>query len=283
MIKIIEEDEICVVSQYMWDVYQDESKRTTPPYHSLNEIEKSLLKTFQRGDEIIGVYIEGKLEGIALVLLDEKNKYFSVQGPYIQQSGLYTKLATEIMDYVELKYKGFKCNFGTTKTNMLSQEFLVAQGFTCTDDTIQMSILPDQLTEIELKHDIQVLTEDRMEEYKVFHDTQYHGYYWLSDRIYEVMNQWKIHVLLENDKIMGSVFTRAKSGDSGEVYGCEVLEPYRNEQVVAELFYISTKSWMDEDVKEIVNFVPEGMYSESASIVGYKGYDTYMCFSKDEI
>jgi len=280
----MEKDEIHAVSQYMWGAFQDDKKRTTPPYHSLNDVKKSLLKVFQcDGDEIIGVYIEGNLEGIALVLLEEKNKYFSVQGPYIQESDLYTKISTEIMNYLELSFKGFKCQFGTTKTNLLSQEFLKANDFICTDDTIQMSISPDRLTSIEIKQDIQLLTEDRMEEYRVFHDIQYHDYYWLSDRIYEVMNQWKIHVLLENNIIVGSIFTRAKSGGSGEIYGCEVLEPYRNRQVMAELFYISTKSWMDEGVKEIVNFVSEGIVSESASLVGYEGYDTYMCFSKNEI
>lgn len=284
MIKLFKLNELNDVSNYMWSVYQDETKRTIPPYHDLNDVKKHLSKVFARkGDEIIGVYIEGKLEGVALILLEEKNNYLSIQGPYIQESSIYTKVATEIMNYIEGAFRGFKCDFGTTKPNRNAQNFLIEKGFKCTDDSIQMSITPDQLVSMEVKHDIQLLTEDRMVEYSIFHDTQYKDYYWLSDRIYEVMSLWKEHVLLENNKIIGSVFAKAKPGGSGEIYGCEILEPYRNKQVMAELFYISTKSWMEEDVKEIVNFVPEGIMSESASLVGYKGYDTYMCFSKEEL
>ncbi|MBN2796763.1 MAG: hypothetical protein JXR88_15235 [Clostridia bacterium] len=282
MIKILKKDELHEVSKHMWSVYQDETKRTTPPYHDMKAIEKHLIKIFQRvGDEVIGVFLEGKLKGIAIILSDGKNRYLSVQGPYIQESELYWEIAREIIAYLKSKYEGFKCDFGTTKTNIISQEFLLGMGFKCTDDTIQMSISPDKLNPIQIKHPIQLLTEERREAYRVFHDTQYQDYYWLADRIFSVMNQWKIHVLLEDDKIVGSIFTRGQKGGSGEIFGCEILEPYKNKNVIAELMYKSTKCWMDQGVIEILNFVPEKMYFESASLVGYEGYDTYMCFSKD--
>lgn len=284
MIKIIQKDEIHTVSQYIWDVYQDETKRTTPPYKSLDQVENSLLRSLaDEEDEIIAVYRDDELKGVAITGMDLKNKYFSIKGPYIDCSDDYVSIASEIMAYLELNYKGFKCHYGTTRTNKLSQTFLRSKGFACTDDTVQMSITPNQLNELVLEHNIQLLTDERKDEYRDFHDTQFHDYYWLADAIYGVIDRWKVHVLIEQDKIVGSVFTMRQGENSGEIYGCEVLEPYKNEQVVAELFYISTKSWMNEGVNEIVNFVPEGIYSECASMIGYKGYDSYMCFSKDAI
>ncbi len=56
-----------------------------------------------------------------------------------------------------------------------------------------------------------------------------------------------------------------------------------NKQIMAELLYNSVKSWMDEDVEKIVNFILEGLEAESAALVGFKGYDTYMCYFKEKI
>lgn len=284
MIKKIKIDEITAISKYIWDVYEDENKRTTPPYHSLKDVETHLLRGSKyKGNQYLGVYEENNLKGVVLLYGEEDNQYLSVQGPYIHNSYEYKEIACEMMDYIKSNYKGFQCHFGTTKTNVLSQEFLIAQEFLCTEDTIQMSITKETLMPIETQSNIQLLTEERMDKYKIFHDIHYHDYYWLSDRIYKVMNQWKIHVVLENDKIIGSVFTRKQTEDSGEIYGCKVLEPYKSKQVMAELFYNSAKSWIDEGVKEILNFVPQGLEAESAALVGFKGYDTYMCYYKENI
>lgn len=272
MIKKIKTGEIQAISKYVWEVYQDENKRTTPPYHGSEDVESHFLKCSQyKSDHLLGVYVNDSLEGVVLVLADEEDQSISIQGPYIHKSSNYKEIASEMMDYLESNYKGFKCYVGTTKPNVISQEFFKSHDFLCTDDTIQMSVTKDTLVPIETQYNIQLLTEERMEAYKSFHDTQYHDYNWLSDRIYKVMNRWKIHVALESNKIIGSVFTMRQREDSGEIYGCKVLKPFENKQVMAELFYTSTKNWMDEGVKKIVNFVPEGLESESAALVGYKG------------
>ena len=266
MIKKIEADEIPRISNYIWDVYQDEKKRTTPPYQDAEDIETHLLKRIQYEDNhFLGVYINDNLEGAVIISAEENEHSIFVQGPYIYKLSKYNEVAFEIMNYIESKFKGLKCYFGTTKTNVLSQEFLKAHDFLCTDDTIQMSVSKDTFIPIETSFDIQLLTKERMEAYKEFHDVQYQDYYWLSDRIYEVLDQWKIHVALENNKIIGSVFTMKQSEDSGEVYGCKVLDAYKSKQPLAELLYHSTKSWLDEGLTELVNFVPEGIDSEAAA------------------
>ena len=284
MIKIINTGEIQAISKYVWEVYQDENKRTTPPYDCLEDVETHFLKGSQyKSDYLLGVYMNDNLEGVFLVFVNEEDQSIGLQGPYIHKSTKYKEIASEMMDYIESKYKGYKCYAGTTKPNVISQEFFESHDFLCTDDTIQMSVTKDTFVPIETQYNIQLLTEEKMEDYKSFHDTQYHDYYWLSDRIYKVMDRWKVHIALERNKIIGSVFTMRQSEHSGEIYGCKVLKPFENKQVMAELFYNSTKSWMDEGVKKIVNFVPKGLESESASLVGYKGYDTYMCFFKEKI
>ncbi len=284
MIKRINRDDIHVISEYIWDVFQDEIKRTTPPYQGMKDVETHLLESIQyESDHILGVYKEDNLEGVVIIRVDEDDQLINMQGPYIHKSNEYRRIASEMMDYIETNFKGFKCYGGTTKPNVNSQNFFKSHGFLCTDDTIQMSVTKDTLLPIEPKFNIQPLSQELMDDYKDFHDKQYYDYYWLSDRIYEDMDRWKIHIALENDKIIGSIFTMKQTEVSGEIYGCKVLDPYKNKQILAELFYISTKSWMDENLTKILNFVPEGLESESAALVGYKAYDTYMCFFKEKV
>jgi hypothetical protein len=284
MIREIQDHEIELASDYIWKVYQDETKRTTPPYHALEEIEAQLLKCLQsESTQVMGVYWDDTLKGVTLFNLEVENNYLSVQGPYIKNLDHYMTIASEIIEYLEKNFKGYECHFGTTKTNLMSQEFLEKNGFLCTEDTIQMSVAKDGLIPIDRQHNIQALTEERMDEYAAFHDKHYHDYFWLSNRIYERMDQWKIHILLVHNEIIGSIFTRGKSGASSEIYGCKVMGSHKCKQVLAELYYISSKTWLDQGVLEILNFVPEGVQSESASLVGYKAYGTYLCYYKNKI
>ncbi len=196
---------------------------------------------------------------------------------------MYASVAHEMLDYIEENFKGYKCYFGTTKPNRHSQEVLQSRGYTCVDDTIQMSVNKGTLLDMDCKYSIEALSEERMDAYRTFHDVHYHDYYWLSDRIYQTMDKWKIHLLIEKNQIIGSVFTMKQTEDSGEIFGCKVINEFRIKEVIAELFYKSCKAWMDEGLHTLLNFVPEGLESKSATLVGFKGYDTYMCYIKNEI
>lgn len=282
MIKRISGESIPEIAQFIWDVYQDPRTRTTPPYESCENVRNHLMKCMEYDtSDLIGCYIDDKLEGVLLIIVDEPGSYLNIQGPYIPNQSMYSLVATELIEFVESNFKGKKCFVGTTKPNINSQEFFRSRDFKCVDDMIQMSIYKDDLGSMNLQYDIQLLSEDLMDDYRVFHDNQYHDYYWLSERIYDVLDKWKIHVLMDQNQIVGSIFTMKQSEDSGEIYGCKVLDKYRNKRVISELFYVSTKSWMDEGLNTILNFVPEGVESECAEEVGYRGYDTYMCYFKE--
>lgn len=284
MIKRISSDGIREVAKYIWSVYKDETKRTTPPYESEKGVALHLSKCLQYdSSHLLGVFDGDILEGIVLVLENETDCSVNVQGPYINDSRKYPKVALEMLDYLTCNFKGFKCYVGTTKPNVLSQEFFEAYGFECTDDTIQMCINKEGLVTIEHEFDIRLLSEEYMDAYKDYHDRQYYDYYWLADRIYDVIDRWKVHILLEENQIVGSVFAMKQTEDSAEIYGCKILDSHLSKKAMTALFYSSTKSWMDEGISKILNFVPEGLESECAELVGYRGYDTYMCFYKDRL
>lgn len=284
MIKKIKIDEINIISRHIWEVYQNKDKRTTPPYQDATEVEAHLRKAINhKSSHVLGIYIKDILKGVFLIFEYDDGESFGLQGPYIENYYEYKEIASDMMNYIEVNFKGYKCYAGTTKPNLTSQKFFEFYNFLCTDDDIQMSVTNDTLVPIEIRPNIQLLPEERMEEYKEFHDTLYHDYYWLSKRIYNDIDRWKVHIVLENNKIVGSIFTMKQTEHSGEVYGCKVVDEHMSIQVMSELFYVSSKSWIDEGLNKILNFVPEGIESQSAALVGYRGYDTYMCFFKERI
>lgn len=284
MIKRITREGVREISQFIWEVYQHPSTRTTPPYESCENVKIHLMKCLQYDtSHLIGCYIEDELQGVLLIIVDEQDNCLNVQGPYIANPSMYGLVATELIEFMESNFSGNKCYIGTTKPNINSQEFFSSRDYACVDDTIQMSISRDELVSLDLQYDIQLLSEDLMDDYKLFHDKYYPDYFWLSERIYDALDKWKIHVLTDQNQIVGSIFTMKQSEDSGEIYGCKVLDKYKTKRVISELYYVSTKSWMDEGLTTILNFVPEGMESECAESIGYKGYDTYMCYFKKSI
>lgn len=273
-----------LISDYIWQVYQDEERRTTPPYDSLMEVEEHLARRCKyQHSHHLGVYTKGELQGIVLIDQDDEDQSISIQGPYIHRDHSYMEVATEMMAYIHSNYRGLKCYGGTTRSNVGSQTLFKDKGFVCTEDSLQMSISKESLIQRQVKAHIEILSQESMAAYKVFHDQHYHDYYWSADRIYKVLDQWKVHILLENDAIIGSIFSRIQYNNSAEVYGCKILKPYMNLDLMADLVYTNTKCRLDQGINELLYFLEEGIESESAGLVGYKGYDTYMCFVKDSL
>lgn len=209
MIIRVENDNVDVNSKFLWEVYQEEEKRTMPPYSSLDNVKKHLkIRSTHKWDQHLCVYDEDQCIGLALLYVDHDDQIVNIQGPYIKDSSLYDLVANEIMTYISKHFKGMKAYCGTTRENKNSQVFLEEHGFLCTENCVQMHLERHQLNEIEIKFNIEPLTEERMEAYRVFHNELFHDYYWSADRIYKVLPEWKVHVFLHENQIVGSVFTK---------------------------------------------------------------------------
>jgi hypothetical protein len=279
MIKIINREEISMISEYIWKVYQDDKKRTTPPYEGTESIKKHLIECLKyKDDRILAIYNEDDLEGATLLVVNKKERSINMQGPYIYDSEKYDMHASEITNYLDKNYKGYECYVGTTKTNIRSQLFLSSKGYKCVEDTIQMSLVPSEIIPIKEEYDIRLLSEERKEEYLTYHNEQYKDYFWTAERIYKVVDRWVIHILLKDNRIVGSIFSMKQTNGEGEIYGYKAYE--KDSRVLAELIYVNSKYMFEEGMKKILNCVEEGIESESAESVGYKPYDTYMCYYK---
>lgn len=274
IIKVMTADQVPEAAAFAWPVYQDETKRTTPPHHSL----ESMIKEFQtfvgrESEYLLGYYDHEQLQGVMTINIEHDKNYCSVYGPYIENSEAYVEIADGFMPFIEEHCKGYQCFFGTTKPNVNSQRFLESKDFICTEDTVQTRVYPNTLKEASGPYKVETLTEEDYELYRVFHTQYFSDYYWTADRIYQVMGQWDVSIVRIDGEIVGNTFTRG-----GEVYGGMVMPQYEDTEMMAQLYYTSTSALFDRGVKEIVNFIPEGYQLEAAKRVGYEAYDTYMCY-----
>lgn len=290
-IKEIEETQIQEAALFAWKVYQDESKRTTPPYHDLQDMvaqfEKKVKSVYQR---LLAYTEDQQLKGVFSVDVNDAEKYIGTTGgPYIEDIERYDEIADAFMGYLEQHCKGYVCYFGTTKPNVRSQMYLESKGFVCTEDTVQTRIVLENLmseaTQIVThngeSNQVELLKEEDYALYSQFHKTHFPDYYWTADKIFEVIDKWRIHVVKREGKIIGCVFTMKQTDISGEVYGATVLPEYEKTLMLDQLYYASAQAWFECGVLEIVNFIPEGYMLDAAIRVGYQPYDTYMCYYKE--
>lgn len=281
IIKVMTADQVSEAAALAWPVYQVETKRTTPPYHSLEEMAKHFLTWTDRESEyLLGYYDENQLLGVITLTIEHENKYCAIQGPYIENADNYGEIAEGFMIYVDGLCKGYRCLIGTTKPNVNSQRFFESKGFICTEDTVQTRVYPNTLKGVTGPYKVETLKEEDYDLYRTFH-TQYFGdYYWSADRIYQTISQWDVSIVRIDGEIVGNTFTRGQQNQSGEVYGGMVLLQYEDTAMLAQLYYTSTAALFARGIKEIVNFIPEGYQLEAAKLVGYEAYDTYLCYEK---
>ncbi len=277
MIRKIEISEIPFVSEYVWKVYEDESTRTTPPFKDKNSVKQHFVRETQYSNSfLLGVYEKNLLEGVILIIEDQADLSINMQGPYIKNTEKYHEIASEILSYVKIRFREYKCYVGTTKTNIISQSFFESNQFICTEDAIQMRITKAQLGAMESSNQVISLPDERLKEYHYFHNLYFPDYYWQFERIQEVRDRWKIHILVNQDKIVGCVFSMKQEAQSVEIYGCHILEAYKTKELMSELLCCNVWDWFDYGITEVLYFAPNGIESESAEEIGFQGYDTYL-------
>ena len=278
------EDHIDVLAEYAWSVYQDDEKRTTPPYKSQQEMyEVFKKKVLHKEERVLAYYENDLLEGVFCLQIQHENCYAqSTGGPYVADPKKYVMVATVFMDYIKANCSGYECYYGMPRSNIAAQKFLEAQGFECTEDTVQMLVTADMLKPVKGKFDVERLTEKHHEAYRKFHETHFGDYYWHAERLFGALDQWVVHLVIE-DEIIGGVFTRKQSDSRAEIYGSAVLPQYAGTDLRAQLVYHSSKACLDEGIGEVLNFVPEGEELYAAKCSGYEVYDTYMCYYKGKV
>ncbi len=279
IIKVMTVDQVTEAVALAWQVYQDETKRTTPPLYSEEEMAKGFLGIAKdESDFLVGYYEAEQLLGVMGLTIEHENKYCAIKGPYIENADRYMEIAGAFMTFVDEQCKGYKCHGGTTKPNANSQKFFESRGFVCTEDTIQTRIYPNTLKEVTGPYTVETLTVENYDLYRAFHTHYFSDYYWTADKIYSVMDKWNVSIVKMDGEIVGNTFTMKQSPTGGEVYGAMVLPQYEGTNMLAQLYYTSTSAIFARGVKEIVNFIPEGYQLEAAKRVGYEVYDTYMCY-----
>ncbi|GAB6110035.1 hypothetical protein [Fusibacter bizertensis] len=278
-------DQVRDVATFAWRVYQDETKRTTPPYHSFETMRKAFeKKVASKYERLLAYYGKDHLKGVFAIDIVEQDKYIGTTGgPYIESSEAYAEITDAFMTYLERHCKGYVCYFGTTKPNITSQKYLKSKGFICIEDTIQTRIEPSDLKPIQGNFIVQTLSEQDYDLYRKFHQEHFIDYTWTADKIYGVMDKWLVHIVKHGDEIVGNIFAMRQTNTSVEVYGAKVLSQYEGAEMLSQLYYESAKAWFERGVKEIVNFIPEGYMLDAAKRVGFVAYDTYMCYYMKEL
>lgn len=285
MISEASKEHIENLTDFCWNVYQDPSKRTTPPYHTREELFNSLERQFNTPRHHIWTFHENEtLQAVLCLDINHEIAYVqSIGGPYIYDSEQYPRIASAFLRRLETLCADYECYFGLPKTNRHGRNFLESEGFICVDDTVQMRVCACTFKPIFRDFNVCALSTPSFEDYKSFHDLHYVGYYWDAHKLFNDLDRWHVYLAYEGSTIIGSTFALPQTQNSGEIYGTTVLQNYENTSLRAELLSAVTRACFEGGVTEVLNFVPEGVESDAALSCGYEMYDTYMAYHKKHI
>ncbi len=104
MIILLQKEHLVEMSDFIWQVHQDETKRTTPPYKSKADVYnhyKTILNSTNVETQILAYYTDDLLEGICRMDIERDPAVLSIGGPYIKDSSKYHLIANAFFDHIE--------------------------------------------------------------------------------------------------------------------------------------------------------------------------------------
>lgn len=279
---IIEIKDKSEILEYMWNLSQDNTKNSYPKKHSKDELEQSIEAAIISDTyKVIGCYHDNILKGASIYFWIEENKY--AQTTFFLIDNDFSLVANEIIDYIKKQLPAYELFIGVPFDNVNASNYFEMMNIKCIASSIDTRLKHKPNIIGEVREQIDSLDLEAFDEYAIFHDRFAYKLemYWTSDRVKESMNQFRIFVYRDSNKIGGSIFVKKYLGGA-EVFGLFLDEEFKNKGLERELlqFMLSSIYKEYEDIKEVVYFIDETETQELevALAIGFEISDTYRCY-----
>ncbi len=190
----------------------------------------TLLKVFERNDRnVYAVFEQDEVIGLFVILVLPADQYLEMLIGYAKQEQAYRELLT----FMKREYPGYKMDFVFNPGNDAIRNVLHSYG--AHFETEQMRMIAEKPSEYRIKHHIELLTDQYMDQYRSMHiqDT-----YWTADKVLQAKDRFKVFVALSDDKVIGFIDV-TYCYDENEPYDIQVDDSYLGEGIEADLLFYS--------------------------------------------
>lgn len=260
-----------------WEVLCDRKKSSFPRLKSYDEMYSEFLKLYtDKDDKLLVCQEDGEILGTISLFVKKSDKY--LQGRILAKKN-FNLVATQFIEYIRDNYSGYEIDLGYPFENEEAIDFLERSNARLMDSCITMELKKEDFIKLSNYDDVITLDKSNYSEYSAFHDKHNPNMYWTSERIFRNIDIWSIYIIIEREKIVGSIFIKSK-GNNPEVFGISVGEEYKNKGLELKLLSQSIDNMFIQGKKEILYFVEEDAIEEIEATlkIGFKQVDTYRCY-----
>lgn len=279
MIIEVKEDFIDEVMTFAWEFASHQETCSFPKFKDFEDLKKVFLRSLKSKEDTVLVCIENEvLVGVLNLQVKKEDLYLqSLGGIFAKQD--FNDVAKQFIEYLKVQYPNFKMYFGYPTENQVAITFLEKIEAELLDACLTMELKKEDFVRVSPRYEVIMLSNERYEEYAAFHDNHNPNMYWNSKRIFEHLDIWNIYVVIEHQKIIGSIFIRMNGSDS-EIFGLSIDKAYKNQNLELDLLSISLEDCFSQNIECLLFFVNEDDQNQiDATLeVGFKQIDTYRCY-----
>ena len=186
-----------------------------------NDISKQFEKMLEHPHDRLLIFEENnQISGVLALLVDPQEKYLEAIGGVFAERN-YHHVAKAFFDNIAYRYSGYFMHAAYPEGNAQALKFMESLGAELEDSDYEMRLKKGELQVCSPDKDVVQLTERHFESFVEFHDAQHPDVFWTGKKLLEAENKFRIHIVTENEKVIGSVVT---SRQTEEIYFLAVAE-----------------------------------------------------------
>lgn len=171
-------------------------------------------------DRLLIVEENNQICGVLALLVEPQEKYLEAIGGVFAERN-YHHVAKAFFDNIAYSYSGYFMHVAYPEENAQALKFMESLGAELEDSDYEMRLKKGELQVCSPDKDVVQLTERYFESFVEFHDAQHPDVFWTGKKLLEAKNIFRIHIVTENEKVIGSVVT---SRQTAEIFFIAVAE-----------------------------------------------------------
>ena len=189
-----------------------------PMLSTPEQIEVNLRKAVEKPDDhVLGVYREGKLEGLFVFLILPEERYIEMIVGLSRSREAYAEIAAYLMD----RYPGFQADFVFNPANAPLRDMLHSLG--ASFDAEQQKMVFSGACPFTDTEGIEALSDRYKAQYIEMHDPDV---YWTGDKVADAPQRFHVFLAVDHGVVVGYLDVTRCFGEN-EIYNLEVREAER--------------------------------------------------------
>ncbi len=234
------------------------------------------LKAFERETEEMLLFVyEGKVEGMIHLYWMPDDHYLSTNIFSINKAA--EQALSEFLSYAEEHFKGYDLYLGLPAENSSAVDFLSKHGFECIEDDYNNTAFLNRIDPVSDHNGIIRIGKENYQLFEALHDQIDGDMYWNSERIFEDLDHWIVHVKEKDGKPLGAVYYTDAQDGWYEIFGIDIDRNEYDRNLFSQLLNAAMADAKQRGGR-VMTFFCEKEYEKTAVECGFQSVGNYLCF-----